>query len=254
MPITKFTPNKLKKTKKDDLIIHILDLYSFTEIFDNKSVKHITKAKLQEENKKLKKDNKFKTDQAKSYVKLVDGMMSCKGGFNDWVEKDKQHNWDNCVIGYFAYLEEEVKNYKDTLDDHFHHYEKLKEEDEKLKEIITHKDNKFVEWSRENKELEEENEKLKIEIEEHGSIIEKLDHRIADVRAENKKLEGLKSHAIEIAAARGIQIDKLEKELYRYKDVPQLGRNYQIASKENKKLKEQIEKIEEEIEKLKNKI
>ena len=44
------------------------------------------------------------------------------------------------------------------------------------------------------------------------------------------------------------------KELYRYKDVPQLGRNYQIVSKENKKLKEQIEKIEEEIEKLKNKI
>jgi len=31
MPITKYSPKKLKKTKKDDLIIHILDLYSFID-------------------------------------------------------------------------------------------------------------------------------------------------------------------------------------------------------------------------------
>ena len=194
MPITKYSPNKLKKTKKDDLIIHILDLYSFIEIFDNKSIKHITKAKLQEENEKLKEDNE----------KLREKMGEPASDFGQRVWSIL-YDKDYCPTSYGEA-------------------------------------GRFIE------DIIEENEKIKIEIEEHGSIIEKLDHRIADVRAENKKLEGLKSHAIDIAAARGIQIDKLEKELYRYKDVPQLGRNYQIASKENKKLKEEIEKLKKHYE------
>ena len=67
---------------------------------------------------KLKKENE------KSYVKkLIGGMQKGGGGFNDWVMKNQQHKWGNCVIAYVVYLEQEVKN-----------YEKLKKKNEELKE------------------------------------------------------------------------------------------------------------------------
>ena len=38
MPIPQYTPQKLKKIKKDDLIIHILELYTFLDIFDGNEI------------------------------------------------------------------------------------------------------------------------------------------------------------------------------------------------------------------------
>ena len=51
MPLTKFTGANLKKMKKDDLIRHIIDCYSFIDVFDDSDLIK----KLKKENEELKK-------------------------------------------------------------------------------------------------------------------------------------------------------------------------------------------------------
>ena len=66
---------------------------------------------------------------------------------------------------------------------------------------------------------------LQEEIEERGSIIEKLDDRLADARDEIKELKYQKCFAIEMAAASGVENQKLKEEI-------------RMLKEENKKLKE----------------
>lgn len=59
-------------------------------------------------------------------------------------------------------------------------YDKLKEENEKLKAEIKHKNEKFSEWCEENRALKEENEKL-------NNTIITMDYQIDRLKGENKK-------------------------------------------------------------------
>tara|TARA_Y100001963_G_C6698484_1_gene408202 strand:- start:190 stop:588 length:399 start_codon:yes stop_codon:yes gene_type:complete len=76
MPLTKYTGANLKKMKKDDLISHILDLYQFTDLFNNEALYKKQVIKLEEENKKMKDMLlKFKKecDEVKDEVKQLEG-------------------------------------------------------------------------------------------------------------------------------------------------------------------------------------
>ena len=63
MPLTKYTGANLKKMKKDDLISHILDLYQFTDLFNNEALYKKQVIKLEEKNKALKRQLEEKTDE-----------------------------------------------------------------------------------------------------------------------------------------------------------------------------------------------
>ena len=58
MPLTKYTGPQLKKLKKDELIIHIIELYKFIDIFDNEKLL-IDFKNLKEENEKLQQYNEW---------------------------------------------------------------------------------------------------------------------------------------------------------------------------------------------------
>ena len=74
-------------------------------------------------------------------------------------------------------LKEELQQYKDTLEEHFHHYELLKAKNEKLKEQVKYltldasrKDEKNAELIAEKLKLDDEANKLTEEVEEERKI------------------------------------------------------------------------------------
>jgi len=102
MPITKYTGANLKKMKKNDLILHIVDLYQFTDLFNNEALYKKQIAKLEEENKKMKDMLlKFKRecDEVKEEVKQLDedsDEEDTNEELNYWQEDD---DWKECYGG-----------------------------------------------------------------------------------------------------------------------------------------------------------
>jgi len=71
MPITKYTPANLKKLKKDELRWHVMDLYEFIDLFDFHKLTEENE-KLQEEIKKLQKDNGYLLDIKEQNEEIID--------------------------------------------------------------------------------------------------------------------------------------------------------------------------------------
>ena len=191
-------------------------------------------------------------------------------------------------------LKEEVKNYKDTLDEHFYHYEKLQKENHENGSIIEKLDNCIANLRDENKQIslatsQVKEQKLSKEltdkitarvkeaIDKERTKSEKLTCEVARLKKELHKLKSdikegdlpeLKDLNSRWAKKRDEngdsfrrmikeykeEINKLKKELYLYKDKPQLGRSYANSLRENKELQEEIEKLTCEVARLKNKI
>jgi len=131
MPLTKYTGANLKKMKKFDLISHILDLYQFTDLFNNEALYKKQIAKLEEENEKLKRQLEEKTDEyniitfyntehKKQVVKLEEENEELKDKVVE-LEGEKlelQLNKDKCLEYIDEYKEENtiLTNYRNCMD------------------------------------------------------------------------------------------------------------------------------------------
>ena len=131
MPLTKYTGANLKKMKKDDLISHIIDLYQFTDLFNNEALYKKQIAKLEEENKKL--EDKIKELEGEK-LELQLNKDKCLEYIDEYKEENKKlkNIENNDKQEMYAILEdfkEENKFYWESM-------EKLKKENNKMKDML----------------------------------------------------------------------------------------------------------------------
>ena len=131
MPLTKYTGANLKKMKKVDLISHIVDLYQFTDLFNNEALYKKQIAKLEEENKKL--EDKIKELEGEK-LELQLNKDKCLEYIDEYKEENKKlkNIENNDKQEMYAILEdfkEENKFYWESM-------EKLKKENNKMKDML----------------------------------------------------------------------------------------------------------------------
>ena len=170
--------------------------------------------RLEEENKKLKKENKeYEFESCESVVtsQKVYGQAFAIQAERDKLQEEKKtlallvksadDFREECIKGWRSqveklteeneHLKEDIQQYKDTLEEHFVHYDNLKEENKKLKEtceVAWKQSEKSVagalEMSAELYELKEENKKVRDFAEiiaELATMIENIDQNACDV-------------------------------------------------------------------------
>jgi DNA repair exonuclease SbcCD ATPase subunit len=283
MPLTKYTGSNLKKLKKDGLICHILELYSFIDLFDHN-------AKTIEENEKLKEDiNDYENGIGKyDFDPSLSQKALCKI-VNEWelgnchlhdeiaglkkenekiiVKKNKFHKWLT-DIGYTCIDLDGDYNVKDVSKTIIKMVEDLKKENEKLKKENEAREEGFTQFKEEYDIIDEaritfeaemdrlkkENEKLKIDMINHTT------QNYAEWEKEQETLAiGLVKEDLKRAEE---EIEKLKKEIEKLKGIEEgyehiigkqskelrkyLEDDYKIM-KDNKKLKAEIEKLKKDV-------